>query len=159
MLNHRHGDAHNVGLLEAVGTNNAARNLTGDNHQGHGVHIGGSDAGNRVGCTRARGNKNHAYFAGSTGIAICHMRGALLVACEHMVNLLAVVECVVDFDSLATRVAKDGVYAFCLKRGNDGLRTGECFAFVFCGAAWTKWPALDGALAHREFFLECHHER
>ena len=44
----------------------------------------------------AGGHWDHAHLAGGAGVTVGHVRGALLVAGQHVVDLLAVVEGVVD---------------------------------------------------------------
>ena len=131
VLHDGHGDAHDVGLLEGIGADDAARNLAGDNHHGHAVHVSGGDAGYRVGGARAGGDDYHAGLAGCAGIAVGLVRCALLVAGKHVVDLLRVVQGIVDLDGLATRVAEHGVYALGLERGDDGLGAEHLLALLF----------------------------
>ena len=144
MLDHGHGDADDVGLLEAVGADDAARHLTGDNHERHAVHIGGGDAGDRVGSARAGGNDDHADVARCARIAIGLVHRALLMTGEHMMQLLAVVERVVDLDGLAARVAEHQVDAFGLERGHHSLRADHLFALLGIFAAQTARLACGG---------------
>ena len=88
VLDHGHGDADNVGFLECVRADDAACDLAGDNHQGHGIHKGGCDAGYGVGGARPAGDQDYADFAGCARVAVRHVRGALLVAGQHVANLL-----------------------------------------------------------------------
>ena len=159
VLDHGHSDAHDVGLLEAVRADDAARDLAGDDHHGDGVHVGRGDAGHRVGGSGAGGHEDHAHLAGGAGVAVGHVRGALLVAGQHVVDLLAVVEGVVDLDGLTAGVAKDGVHALRLEGGDDGLGARHGLALVRGVASRAKRLALDGQLAHGHLLLERRHER
>ena len=146
VLDHGHGDADDVGLLEAVGADDAAWHLTGDDHERHAVHIGGGDAGDRVGGARAGGNDDHADVARCARIAIGLVHRALLMTGEHMMQLLAVVERVVDLDGLTARVAEHQVDALGLERGHHSLRADHALrpAWGFCcpdreaGLRWTR---------------------
>ena len=157
VLDHGHGDAHDIGLLECISADDAARDLAGDDHEGHGIHVGGGDARHRVSGTGAGGDQHHAHLAGGAGIAVCHVRGTLLVAGKHMVDLLGVVQRVVNLDGLAARVAKERIDALGLKAGDNSLGTGHGLALVLGFRAGTERTALDGGLPHRELFFECCH--
>ena len=159
MLDDGHRDAHDVGLLEGIGTDDAAGDLARDDDEGHGVHVGGGDAGHGVGGAGAGGNEHHAHLARGTSVAVGHVRGALLVASEHVMDLLGVIEGVVDLDGLASGIAEDGVHALGLKAGDDGLRPGHGLALVLGVAARAKRTPLDGALAPGNLLLDGDHER
>ena len=121
VLHDRHGDTHDVGFLERIGADDAAGNLAGDNHHRHAVHVGGGNARYRVGGTRARRYDDNAGFARSARIAVGLVRCALLVAGEHMLDLLRIVQGIVDLDGLAARIAEYRVHTFGLERSDDGL--------------------------------------
>ena len=159
MLDDGHGDAHDVGLLEGVRADDAARDLARDDDHGHGVHVGGGDAGDGVGGAGARRHEDHADLARGARVAVGHVRGALLVAGEDVMDLLGVVERVVDLDGLAAGVAEDGVHALGLEAGDDGLRPGHGLALVLGVAARAERAPLDGALAPGDLLLGGDHDR
>ena len=130
MLHNRHRDAHDVGLLERVGADDAARHLSGDNHKRHAVHVGGRDARDRIGGARPARHDGHADAARRPRIAVRLVHGTLLVAREHMAEHLRVVERVVDLDSLPTRVAEYQIDSLGLERGDDRLGSRHGFTLL-----------------------------
>ena len=144
VLDHGHGDADDVGLLEAVGADDAARYLAGDDHERHAVHIGGGDAGDRVGGAGAGGHDDHADVARGARIAVGLVHRALFVAGKHMVKLLAIVERVVDLDGLAARIAEHQVDALGLEGGHHGLRADHLLALFGVLAAQAAGLACGG---------------
>ena len=106
VLDDRHRDADDVGFLERVGADDATRYLAGDDDEGHGVHVGRSDARHRVRGTRARRDDGHARTPRRTRIAVGLVNRTLLVTSEDMRDLLAVVERVVNLDRLPAGIAE-----------------------------------------------------
>ena len=91
---------------------------------------------------------HNANLARGARVAVGHVRGALFVAGEHMVQLLAVVQRVVDFDGLATGVAEHGVDAFGLKRSDNRLGARHRLALhARCWLPGRKRLAFDGDAA------------
>jgi hypothetical protein len=76
------------------------RHLAGDDDERDAVHVGRGDAGHRVRGARAGRDDDDAGLAGSARIAVGLMSCALLVAGEHMVDLLRIVQGIVDLDGL-----------------------------------------------------------
>ncbi len=130
MLHDGHGDTDDVGFLEAVGTDDAARNLTGDDHERNAVHVGGGDARDRVGGTRTGRDDDNTDLARGARIAISLVHRALLMAGEHVMKLLAVVKRIVNFDGLAAGITEDPIDALSLKRGHNGLRADHLRALL-----------------------------
>ena len=62
------------------------RDLSGDADDGDGVEHGGGDAGDEVGGAGAGGGDADADLARGAGVAVGHVRGALLVADEDVVD-------------------------------------------------------------------------
>ena len=77
-------------------------------------------------------------------IAVGLVHRALLMTGEHMMQLLAVVERIVDLDGLAARIAEDQVDALGLERGHHGLRADHLFALFGVFAAQTAGLACGG---------------
>ena len=121
VLHHGHGDAHDVGFLEGVGADDAARDLARDDHERHGVHVRRGDARHRVGGAGAGRHEHDAHLAGGAGVAIGLVHRTLLVAGKDVTDLRGVVERVVDLDGLATGVPEERVHALGLEARDDGL--------------------------------------
>ena len=63
MLGDWQGDAHDVGLLERIGSHEVAEHLTGDGQQRNRVHVRIGDGGDQVGRTRTTRGDAHAELA------------------------------------------------------------------------------------------------
>src|SRR5262249_32330796 len=72
--------AEDVGLLEAVGTDQLGPHLAGDEDGRHRVEHCVGDRGDQVGRPRTGGGEGDADPAGSLGITLCRVPPALLVA-------------------------------------------------------------------------------
>ena len=81
MLRDRRGDTANVDFLKGIFTNGVPGDLTCDTNQRHGIHVGGSDAGDKIGGARTGRSDNDADFAGSARVAVRRVYCALLVPC------------------------------------------------------------------------------
>ncbi len=80
------GDAGDVGFLEGVGADHRAAHLARDADDGRGVHHGRGNAGNHVGGAGAGSCQSDTHAAAGARVSIGHVRGALLVAHQHMVH-------------------------------------------------------------------------
>ncbi len=98
VLHHRTGDADHVGLLECILPDHAGRYLTGQDHQGDGVHVGGRDPRDAVGRARTRGHQHCAHLAGGAGVTVRHMHRGLLVPHQDMLHLAVFKESVIDVE-------------------------------------------------------------
>src|SRR5205809_1501615 len=78
-------------------------------------------AGNHVGCARAGGGHGHADATAGARVAIGHVRGALFVAHEDVVQL-RFTKCIIDRQNRAAGITKDLAHA----------QTRERFAKNFC---------------------------
>ena len=121
VLHHRHGDAHDIGFLERVRADDAARHLARDHHERHAVHVGRRNARHRVRGARAAGDDDHAHVARGARVAVGLVHGALFVARQHVLDLVRVVQRVVYFDGLAAGIAEHEVDALGFERGHHGL--------------------------------------
>ena len=74
MLCDGHCDALDVRFLKAVLADTAGGHVAGKGHHGHRVHIGGGNAGDQIGGTRAAGGQHHAGAAGGAGVAVKDLR-------------------------------------------------------------------------------------
>jgi hypothetical protein len=79
-------DAGDVDFLKGVGAEDFAGDLAGDADDGDGVEHGGGDAGDEVGRAGAAGGHADADLARGARVAVGHVRGALLVAHEDVVD-------------------------------------------------------------------------
>ena len=144
MLHDGHGDAHDVGLLERVRADDAARHLACDDDERHRVHVGRRDARDRVRGPRAAGDDGHAHVARGARVAVRLVHGALFVTRQHVSDLGGIVQCVVDLDGLAAWIAEHEVDAFGLERGHDGLGAGHAPSLLRRLAAKAARRALGG---------------
>ena len=113
------GDAHRVTLLKGIKADGSGRHLPGDDHHGDAVHIGRGNPGHRVGHARAGCHKRYAHLASGTRIAVGRMDRRLLVAYQHMLHLVLLVQGVVDVEDGATGVAPDELNLFLNERAHE----------------------------------------
>ena len=125
VLGDRHGDAGDVGFLEGVGADQPTADLTGDGHYRDRVHVGIGQRRDQVGGAWARRRHAHADFAGGVRISTGRMARALLVADQHVSQLLRVEKRVVDRQHGTAGDAEDDVDVEFLQRPDHGLCTSE----------------------------------
>ena len=124
MLGNRHRHADDIYLLEAVASDKAARNVSGDRNHGDGVQISRSDTGNEVSRARTGGSDTHAHLSGSSCVAVSSMSRALLVGCENVVYPAAVeVQLIEEVDDLTAGISENGVAALFYQCFNDDFCT------------------------------------
>ena len=112
VLGDGHGDARNVHFLEAVLPDKRSGHVTGDGNHGHAVHVGCGDAGDKVGRAGAAGYQYDASAAGSTGVAIGRMCGALFVGGNDVTDtILVFIQSVVQIQHSAAGIAKQRINA------------------------------------------------
>ena len=112
MLGDGHGDALDVSFLKAVRAQTCGGHVAGEGNHGHRVHIGGGNAGDQIGSTRAAGGQHHAGAAGGTGIAVCRMGRALLVGGKHMGDAVGIlIQFIIKVQHCAAGIAKKGIHA------------------------------------------------
>ena len=109
-------NAHGVAFLEGVGTNVVGRSLTGHHHHGDGVRIRCSNAGDRIGQAGAGCHQRHAHFTGCTCKAIGSVHSRLLMAHQHMLNAVLLVQRVVNIENCPAWVTPQVLDTFSLKR-------------------------------------------
>jgi len=118
-------DADRIALLEGDQTDGCRGHLTRDDHHRDAVHVGRSDAGHGIRQTRARCHQRHAHFTGGAGIPVCSVHCGLLVAHQHMLNGVLLVQRVIDVENRTTGVAPDVLNVLSLKRLDEDLGTHE----------------------------------
>ena len=106
VLGDRHGDAGDVDFLKGVGAEHFAADLAGDADDRRRIEHGGGDAGDHVGCAGAGGGHGDADSARGARVAVGHVRGALFVADEDVVEL-GFAQRVVDGKNRAARIAEN----------------------------------------------------
>ena len=128
LLGDRDGDARDIGFLEGVGADHVVGYVGRDGHERDGVHVGVADPGDQVGGAGAAGAEAHAdgalvlwFFQGGrgAGVAVGHVRGALLVANQDVMQLGKLGQDVVEGHDGATGQPKDGGRAFLHQRPTD----------------------------------------
>ncbi len=135
VLDDRQRDAGHVGLLEGVGADQVAAHLPGDGDQRDRVQVGVGDAGDEVRRAGAAGRGADTDLAGGAGVPVGGVRGALLVAHEHMAQLLGVVEGVVERDGDPAGKAEDGIAALFLEGRDECLRASYLLVWCHCSTA------------------------
>ena len=81
------GYAGNIGFLKGIAADGGAGHLSGDCHQGHGVHLGRGDSSNEICGPGAAGGRADANAARGAGVAVCGHGGGLLVPHQHVAQL------------------------------------------------------------------------
>src|SRR6266581_3064537 len=133
VLRDGHGDAGDVGFLEGVRAEELAADLAGDANNRRGIKHGGGDARDHICCARAGSGHGDADAAARAGVPVGHVRGALLVADEDVVNGGSA-QRVVGRQNRPARVAEEVLHA----------EAHECFAEDF-GASHFFHTALAEA--------------
>lgn len=95
--------------------------LTGQNHHRNAVHIGGGDAGDRIGHAWTGCHEGNANISGRPGVAVSCMHGGLFMANQHMLNGVLLVKSVINVQHCAARVAPDEFDAFRLQGPDQNL--------------------------------------
>ena len=124
VLGDGHGDAGDVDFLKRVGAEDFAADLAGDADDRRRIQHGGGDASDHVGCAGAGGGHGDADSAAGARVAVGHVRGALFVAHEDVVQL-RFAERVVDRKNRAAGIAEDFAHAETRERFAENFRTGE----------------------------------
>ena len=119
---------HEIDLLEGIGTEGTDRHLTSNDDNGRRVKHGISNTCQRIGDTRATGDKGDTHLARHAGIALSGMGSSLFVAHQDMVETFlfsarVVEERVIDGHDRPSGVAEDGLHALCLQGAHQRLRS------------------------------------
>ena len=120
----RHGDAGDVHFLERIGAEELAAHLPGDADHRRRIEHRRRDAGDHVGCAGTRGRHCHSHAAAGARVTVGHVRGALLVAHENVMQL-GLTDGVVDRKNRAARIAENVPHPEMLERLAEYLRTSE----------------------------------
>ena len=141
------GDAHAVDFLERVAPDRVTRHLTGDHHHRRGVHVGGGDAGHRVGRSRAGGHEHDAGPARHPRIAVRHVGRALLVAHQDVLDVLLLVQRIVDVKDRAPGISEYVPNPVVLEKPDHDLRACQLHLAHLSSAA--RRPGTGPAIAGR----------
>ncbi len=115
--------ADRVDLLECVAADRVARHLAGQHDQRDRIHVGGGDAGHRVGRARARGHEANPRLAGRARVAVSGVRSTLFVAHQNVLDVILFVQRVVNVQHRAAGVAENVLDTLVLQELDDDFRT------------------------------------
>ena len=87
VLGDRQRDSGDVAFLKSVGADHGAADLAGDANDRGGVHHRRGDPGDHVRGARAGGGYGHSHSSAGAGVAVGHVRGALFVPDQNVVDL------------------------------------------------------------------------
>src|SRR6266852_491783 len=124
VLGDRHGDAGDIDFLKRIGAEELAADLPGDANHWRGVQHGGRDPRDHVGGAWTGGGHSDAYAAAGSRIAVGHVRGALFVAHEDVVQL-GFAKRVVHGKNRAAGITEDMAYAKLGQRLTENFRAGK----------------------------------
>ena len=116
VLRDRADEAEHVGLLEGVAAHERRRHLARDRHDGDTVHVRAREPGHEIRRAGTRGGDAHTDASGRARVPVGHVRRALLVTDEDVVDPRMVRQCVIQRKACAAGVAKDDRCARALER-------------------------------------------
>jgi hypothetical protein len=122
VLGNGQSNACDVGFLKGIGADQFAAHLTGDANNGGGVQHRGRDAGHHVGGSRTGGRHGDPYSSAGARVAVRHVRGALLMPHQHVMDL-AVLQGIVSRQDGAAGISEDVGHAFPLQAFPKNLRS------------------------------------
>ena len=126
MLGDRQCHASDIDLLKAVAAQEIRADIPRDRDDGNGIHIGRGDPGDQIGRAGAGGGKDDARPARCAGVTIRRVGRPLLMRRQDMTDLVAVfIECVVNIQDRAARIAENGIHALLKQYFHNNLRA--CF--------------------------------
>ncbi len=112
MLRDWQRDAGDIDLLKGIRTQHLRRHLPCNRNHRHGVQHRRGQSRHKVRRARPGSRHAHAHAARSPRVAIGHVRGALLMPHQHMVDGRELAQRIVDRQNRATGIPKDGRRAF-----------------------------------------------
>ena len=119
------GDADRIAFLEGVVADELGRHLTGQHDQRNRIHQRIRQPRHGVGGAGTRCHQHHARLAGRTGIALGSMDRALLMAHEHVDDIVGREERIVNRQHGAARITENVPDALVFQRPNDHFGTGQ----------------------------------
>ena len=127
VLGARPGDPDGVALLEGVIADEMSRNLAGDAHKRDRIHERIGEAGDRIGGAGTRSDEHHAGLTGRARVALGGVGGTLLMAHQHVLDLLLLENLVIDRQYRAARIAEHHFDSLIGERSEHDLSTGHFF--------------------------------
>ena len=107
-----HCDPCDIDLLETVLPEERYAHITGDGHDGDGIHVRGGDPGHQVRRPGPAGRQADADFARCPRIPVRRVRRALLMGSEDVADLIPVfIQLVIYIQDSAARIAEYGVHS------------------------------------------------
>jgi len=122
-------DAHRVAFLERIQPDGVGRHLAGDHHERDGIHVGGGDAGHRIGDAGPGGHERHAHLVGGASVAVGGVHRALLVTHQDVLDLVLLEQLVVDEQHGAPGVAEHVFDPLFLQAAHHDFGAGEFHGF------------------------------
>jgi hypothetical protein len=101
--------------LEGVVSDQIGRHLTAEAHERDRIHVGISQGGNHIGHAGSRRHETHPRLAGGLGVSFGHVAGTLLMASQHHLNVLLLVQHVEDLEDNPPRQREEGFHSFTLE--------------------------------------------
>ncbi len=146
MLGAMAGDADRVAFLERVRADKMRRDLAGDADQRDRIHQGVGQAGDGVGRAGAGGHEKHADLAARSRESLGGMGRALLVAHQHMLDMILMEQGVVNRQDGAAGIAEDRLDALILQGAHDHFRAGQQIGHVLApqGEFHKRWGNKKG---------------
>ena len=129
MLGDGQRDAGHVRFLKRIRADQRRSDLPGDAHDRRRVHHGRGDAGDQIGRAGAGGGHRHADFAGGAGVTVGHVRRALLVPDQDVVNLRILAQRIVEGQNRPAGIPKHQVHAFAEQTFKNNFCAGEFHRF------------------------------
>ena len=123
VLGDRHGDAGDVDFLKRIGAQNLAAHLPGDADHRRRIQHGGRNAGHHVRGARAGRGHRHPNAAACPRITVGHVRGALLVTYQDVMQF-RFAQRVVNRQNRAAGIAEDFTHAETRQHLAKNFRTG-----------------------------------
>ena len=121
VLDARTRDPDAIDLLKCVAADRMGGYLSGNHHHRDRVHVRGRDAGDRVRGAGTRRDQDDAGLARGAGVAVRHVRRALLVANKDVLDVILLVDLVVDVEHGSTGIAEEVLHPFVLEKLHDDL--------------------------------------
>ena len=125
MLGAGAGDADGVGLLESVGADHEGRDLAGQNHDRDRVQERVGETCNRIGGTGTGRHQHNTGLASGAGIAFGGVDRALLMADQHVTDVILQKNLVINRQHGAAWVSEDYVHTLILQGLDNHLCAGH----------------------------------
>ena len=117
-------DAGDVRLLEGVASENRAAHLARNAHDGRRIHHRRGDSGDHIGRPGTRRRQRYTHPAARPRVSVGHVRGALFMPHQHMVDL-RLGQGIVGRQNGAPGISEDVLDAEALQAFPDNLRAAE----------------------------------